>query len=352
LLEIPVKDTITLQQMSDVISELMSGSQSATQSWTEEQLLAVVVLLLKNKNHPYVSVTLPEEHYSFWTLPSDLWNQIILPRCYRESFQATRSSVLDFCATSLPIEEVSLQDKLWAFSMVRSRSISVPELQSNSKIDGDAPIGLVPGLDMFNHAFESGTLLQLNGIDETESGRQWTLSSSKSYKTGDQIFLSYGDEKDNWKLLLVYGFAIPQNPNPLVFWTWQDLLEAAGQVRPMVFPERAQKQLLKHPQLYETYTKLSENRASFSYNAHMKAPRESLENGLLMISNLAAQLGHDNDNALSQDVMNQLIRNRLQELKVSLNSIEEISVPSEWTPFLESMSLTLKEEEAYLNESN
>lgn len=187
LLQIPVEETITADQIT------ASSTTIDVLSWTEEQRLALAVLLLKNKNHPYVSSVLPREHYSFWTMPSDLWTRLKLPRCYRESFQATRSAVLDFCTNlSLQEEEVSLQDKLWAFSMVRSRSIGVPELQQQVE-NGDTdqvPIALIPGLDLFNHAFDSGTLLQLeqekdDGSKEINQEKEsWTLTSSKSYKAG------------------------------------------------------------------------------------------------------------------------------------------------------------------------
>ena len=71
-----------------------------------------------------------------------------------------------------------------------------------------------------------------------------------------------------------------------------------------------------------------------------------------MMANLAVQLGHDNDTSLTTDVMDQLIQNRLQELKDSVQSIQGMtmtdSVPSEWEGFVQSLLSTLKEEEANL----
>lgn len=277
---------------------------------------------------------------------------MVLPRCYRESFQATRDMV-----SNVFVDE----SFLWAFSMVRSRSIAVPELDdriaSSSSTGPSSPTtALIPGLDLFNHAFDAGTLLQLDDDDTsgatTTNSQFWTLTSSKSYKAGDQLFLSYGEEKDNWKLLLTYGFAVENNPNPLVFWTWEDLLDAAGQARPSVFPERVRKQLFWHPQLYEVYSKPSETRATFSYNAKTQTQRESLQGGLEMLQTLAVQLGHDGDNSLSKDVIAELMRNRIDELTKSINSIEVMRVPLKWRPFTDSVLLALKEEKRYFVDSD
>jgi hypothetical protein len=223
LLKIPVEDTITIRKVQAHLQDVFDISHP----YTEEQLLALGLLLLRDEHHPYVSSTmLPKEHFSVWNLPGDLWaNSLCLPRCYRESFQATRNMVLEDFAKTIN-GKYSTQDVLWAFSMVRSRSIAVPELKEandDQEENSPPPLALIPGLDLFNHAFEAGTLLQL-------ADDQWTLTSSKSYTAGDQIYLSYGDDKDDWKLLLTYGFSsFDNNPNALVFWTWEDLLEAAVQ---------------------------------------------------------------------------------------------------------------------------
>ena len=358
-------------------------------SLTEEQQLALAILddntssnhntntnnnnsnsnKRRRRRQQYISKVLPKIHYSFWTLPTNLWEDIkhILPRCYRESFQATRNMIIDdFCSkvdTTTTMtqkkeqQQYSEQDILWAFSMVRSRSIAVPELQQNNNNNNDSssstimlpPLALIPGLDLFNHKFGSGTRLQL---DNNNNKKKWTLTSTESYSAGDQIFLSYGDDKDNWKLLLTYGFVVKGNTNRSVFWTWQDLLNAAGIVRPSVFPNRVQNQLLNHPQLYDVYTKLTENRASFSYDALDKVPRESLSNGLLMLSNLATQLGYDNDTNLSRDVLEELVKSRLDELSDARNKLYDKvgkeDIPSEWIPFVESILTALEEEERNL----
>lgn len=333
VLKVPVEDTITTTKLKD----LGALSATATVAITQEQQLALGLGWLKrnhNKKHPYVPTMLPKEYYGIWTLPPKLWDELCLPSCYSESFQATRDMVQDF-QKAYDEDDKSL---LWAFSMVRSRSMAVPELTSNN--ENEFSLALIPGLDLFNHAFDAGTVLQLHE-------NHWTLTSSKSYRAGDQIYLSYGNDKDNWKFLLTYGFSIPKNPNALVFWTWQELLGAAGMVRPAMFPEHTIQTLLQHPQLQQ-YTKNTEDRATFSFDCNTQSPRESLQNGLTLIGSLATQLGFPNDDALTKDVLDQLLQNRLAELQTCHDKMTTSDIPLEWKAFWESVQLALNEEETYL----
>jgi hypothetical protein len=333
LLKVPVNETITASN---------DHSKSSERSWeqfSEEQKLSLHLLHLKKKNHPYVCTVFPSEHFSIWTLPQNVFDtrpMSLLPRCYRESFQASRDMTLTF-AKAIE-EEFEVDDVMWALSMVRSRSIAVPELAEN---DGqDMPLALIPGLDLLNHQFDSGSLLLL--VDD-----HWTLTSSKSYKAGDQIFLSYGDDKDNLKLLLTYGFAVKNNPNSVAFWTWEDLLDAAGAVRPAMFSEQIRRSLMRHPQL-KVYISLTEERATFSLDTKTKLPRESLQNGLLMLSSLATQLGFPEDEALQQDVLDSLLKSRVEELGICLKSFQKSSdheaLPESWMPLMSSVKLVIEEE--------
>ena len=359
LLQVPVADTVvaTDEESSFVSSTSDTPSTTTTTTLSNEQKLAMKIALLRKEHHPYISSDMiPKvQHFSVWSLPSELWDLLCLPKCYRESFQATRTMVTEFCRQQSFSDnnknnngdDDDIDTIEWAFSMTRSRSIAVPELTQENAVDKDpVPLALIPGLDLFNHGFDAGTVLQLK--DNT-----WTLTSSKSYNAGDQIFLSYGDDKDNWKLLLTYGFSIPNNPNTLVFWTWEELLQAAGQVRPKMFPERVRQSLFRHPQL-TIYTTPTEDRATFSFDAKTQTPRESLQNGLTLLSSLATQLGYPQDDELPQEVMEQLVQNRLIEIQNCRGKLSSSSksVPSEWKTFWGSVQLALEEEEAYLSNSS
>lgn len=327
LLKVPFNETVA--------ASLFSKSTLLDQLLSEEHKLAVTLLRLKKDLHPYVSSVLPKNFFGVWMLSQEQWVGppfSHLPRCYRETLQASRNMAFDFSSS---IDDYPKEETLWALAMVRSRSIAVPEL---AEFEGHVPLALIPGLDLFNHQFDSGTVLDLS------KDRHWTLTSRKSYKAGDQLFLSYGDDKDNWKLLLTYGFAMPNNPNQVAFWTWEDLLDAASTVRPGMFSERVRRSLLVHPQL-QLYVSLSEDRATFSLDTNTKVPRESLRNGLTMLSSLATQLGFPHDDLLERDVLNVLIEKRIEELR---NCLEGFSLfqdsEGDWLPFSSSLELALKDE--------
>lgn len=334
LLEIPVNETVSTRTGTFSLQDNVGNFYSHGQ-FSEEQKLALILLRLKRNEHPYVCTVLPKRYFGIWTLSEEAWQSrpfSLLPRCYRESFQATRDTGLHFASS---IKEYTMDEILWAMSMVRSRSIAVPEL---AEFDGHLPLALIPGIDLFNHGFHAGTFLQLS------ENNYWTLTSSQSHKVGDQIFLSYGDDKDNWKLLLTYGFAVTNNPNKLAFWTWEDLLDAAGTVRPSMFSDRVRRSLLQHPQL-RIYVSSTEDRATFSLDMKTKLPRESLKNGLTMLSSLASQLGFPDDDKLPQDVLACLVENRIQQLTACLEEFEmPTSLGEDWLSFLNSIELTLKDE--------
>mmetsp|Transcript_1413 Transcript_1413/g.3252 ORF Transcript_1413/g.3252 Transcript_1413/m.3252 type:complete len:459 (-) Transcript_1413:46-1422(-) len=342
LLEIPLQDTLTV----DTIKSELATCSEIDNVEDQEEALALGLLALKNAEDPYVSRVFPKSHHNVWTMPKSLWNiwKSALPRCYFETFGATRQRISKFATNAAESNAQNIDDLLWAFSMVRSRSLAVPELATDQE---NIPLALIPGLDLLNHEFGSTTQLSLDEISQ-----KWVLASSDSINAGKEVFLSYGDDKDNWKLLLNYGFALTDNPNAVVFWSWRDLLDAAQMVRPNTFSERVCQQLMKHPQL-TAYTTISEQRATFSYDASTQTPRESLNNGFVLLHSLAAQLGSpesDNGEVLAQEVLEKLIEKRLEELREGQSNLaaENENIDSEWTPFFESLRVALEAEEKQL----
>eukprot|EP00536_Pseudo-nitzschia_multiseries_P003230 jgi/Psemu1/185360/e_gw1.48.53.1 len=379
LLEIPSEDVLTAERIRSRLeaSCAANGDDSDSDSGNsvsnsvsnsddifdgEEEALALELIRWKQQGlDRYVSEILPQKHGNAWTLPPDWWKVVeaVLPRCYSETFAATRQRASQFAVSAATARAVSPDEALWAFSMVRSRSLAVPELQTEQDTERmRMPLALIPGLDLLNHRFGSGTTLQLvvdddgddDGDGDNDDRSRWVVSSSESITAGDEVFLSYGDDKDNWKLLLTYGFCLPDNPNAVVFWTWEDLLDAAHAVRPDPFSETVCQQLLRHPQL-GAYTVRSEDRATFSYDSGTGEPRESLSNGLAMLNSLAAQLGkpEPDPTALSERVLGELVRRRVEELEEGRTLLEEHLAandkPSEWDGFFESLRVALQTEE-------
>ena len=384
ILEIPTQEVILASDfLEGGVDEISDFFHSDTdKEWTEEQIIALGLLSLRKESHDidrviYVNRILPQQqHYAVWTLPQDLWDDVrgLLPRCYRESFEATRSHVSNFVQQTTDVQNqkhdsmkssfrFSKDEILWSFSMVRSRSVAVPELTIQEEGEGGSspPLAIIPGLDLFNHRFNAGT--QLNWIPDDEL---WAISIASSvgsssenpvFKKGQEVFLSYGDDKDNWKLLLTYGFALRDNPNQVAFFTWEDLLDSAHRARPTIFTKRTCQQLLKHPQL-QRYVAISEDRATFSYDSTKDQPRESLVNGITILSNLAAQLDSGSHDSLPNDVLHDLIRQRCIDLESSMEilrkhknrkedvarSVDGTDSLTEWQPFIDSVRLALEEE--------
>jgi hypothetical protein len=372
LMKIPLYDTITTDPTNTPDEDervAFLSTQFSVQG--EEERLAIMLLYLRYiARDSYVTTVLPKQHYGIWNLPQPIWDALRLPKCYKETFDATRIRVTEYCNRIMSQQQESqstpiftFDDCMWSFSMVRSRSIAVPELiqEKSDMDDGDAtsttitemPLALIPGLDLFNHKFQSGTKMQLVHEDDGKNQESsWIVSSSDSYKADDQIYLSYGDDKDNWKLLLTYGFAVSQNPNSLIFWTWDDLLDAASSVKPTIFTDRIIASLKRHPQL-QMYTTVSENRPTFSYDSSLGKPRESLLNGLTMVSNLHIQLGgqQEEDGKLEKEVLEQLIKQRIFDLELSheeitkyISELNESKQHHEWIPLLKSITVALKQE--------
>jgi hypothetical protein len=234
--------------------------------------------------------------------------------------------------------------------MVRSRSVAVPELlkPEDGIIEDDSRIplrALIPGLDLLNH--QVGAKTTLSFVDDNT----WQVVSETPHQTNDQVWLSYGDEKDNWKLLVTYGFCLADNPaHQFLFWDFSDLLDAASRARPSIFTPRIQQSLLQNPQL-AVYTQPGEQRAILSYDVGTQTPRESLQGGLALLASVAAQLGRPDDTTLPNDVFNHLLISRQEDLKTCLKTLDQVDVPQEWQALFSSLRLVLEQEQTLLTSS-
>lgn len=107
-----------------------------------------------------------------------------------------------------PEESFSLQNWIWAFTILFSRAIRLQSVKEGETL------ALVPYADFINHspfstayidARESGSWLLKDGDQEV------ILYADRGYRKMEQIYISYGP-KSNAELLLLYGFALERNP--------------------------------------------------------------------------------------------------------------------------------------------
>ncbi|KAJ3217165.1 hypothetical protein HDU67_008385 [Dinochytrium kinnereticum] len=107
---------------------------------------------------------------------------------------------------TFPLSRFTLKEYTWALLTVWSRAMDFQVPATN----GSPPFSLrciVPFVDMVNH---SSDVIQCHIFDQA-SGCVKILSGGKVNK-GDQIFINYGPV-GNSRLLRLYGFVIPDNPN-------------------------------------------------------------------------------------------------------------------------------------------
>eukprot|EP00878_Enallax_costatus_P028717 GHUV01031052.1.p1 GENE.GHUV01031052.1~~GHUV01031052.1.p1 ORF type:complete len:258 (+),score=106.58 GHUV01031052.1:375-1148(+) len=91
-------------------------------------------------------------------------------------------------------------DIQWAVGVCLSRSVRLDDLAGE-------PIVLVPFADFLNHDVNSEAFLVWD-----EQQQAVVLRPDRSYKAGDQVFISYGP-KSSGELLLSYGFCPPPGSN-------------------------------------------------------------------------------------------------------------------------------------------
>ncbi|KAK1249561.1 hypothetical protein MKX07_003077 [Trichoderma sp. CBMAI-0711] len=100
-----------------------------------------------------------------------------------------------------PLDKFTIKDYKWALCTVWSRSMDF------TLPDGSSIRLLAPFADMLNHSSE---VKQCHAYD-VKSG-DLSILAGKDYEIGDQVYIYYGPIPNN-RLLRLYGFVIPDNPN-------------------------------------------------------------------------------------------------------------------------------------------
>ncbi|XP_076255058.1 SET domain-containing protein 4 [Rhynchophorus ferrugineus] len=212
-------------------------------------LLAFFLALEKHKHDKsswfYYIRTLPDPEPTLpWTVADDVFKLCIhrIPRelreniiklrdNYQENFSKLKQSILTktICSCCESTVDNVLNERLfrWAYVLVNTRAVYIDPRQvsfstgTDISILSDEPsMALCPFLDMFNHHYLAQTVADVVLI---QGQRFYELRTLRSFKKHEQFFICYGAH-DNVKLLMEYGFFIPDNPNDCVKFSFQELL--------------------------------------------------------------------------------------------------------------------------------
>ncbi|PFX16912.1 SET domain-containing protein 4-like [Stylophora pistillata] len=192
-------------------------------SLTTIQILCVFILYEKFQRessfwYPYIT-TLPTSFNTpayfkpeeLSTLPSSLQQQCVTQiQTVRDSYEELKG-YLEYDTTMLDktfLDFLTFDEFRWAWFVVNTRSVykaNSMDLSPSSKSQMQDNYALAPVLDLLNH----------NDMAEVQAGfnqesKHYEISTLTPYKKGAQVFINYGPH-DNRKLLLEYGFILPQN---------------------------------------------------------------------------------------------------------------------------------------------
>lgn len=352
LVKVPEKDALTASVILDRFPLLDQAAKSSIETreiqLTDEQVLAVGLLLLKQDKDRYASSLPPQQ--SVLQIPEPLisflpvaYQKLIV--AYRQHCEKLRASIVEFLPDDVATKLVTPQDFAWAFATVRSRCVGMdgdddPRVRTGGK---DEIRVMLPGFDLLNHKFGAVTS---PGFHEEE--QHYFVKSNDPYAADEQVFISYSDQRDNLKMLMTFGFVAPGNPEQIVNLDVEDLFRALAVARPAYF----QPAVLQ--QLWGLIKKLGKERDLYEWNGRTKKPDELLLNGIDMMADIEKQFLKEPDTTFGKDILACMIANRRQELAHGIERLNQAMEGMEdktWIPMMSSMKLLMQEEDRYLSDA-
>ncbi|KAL5010710.1 hypothetical protein ScPMuIL_013015 [Solemya velum] len=193
-----------------------------------QQILSVYLMWETQKGaasewHPYIQ-TLPGS----FTTPAyftDTDLQLLPTAVFQRAVQLNQKlcvfyqQIIDFSDTYWPesVEIFTFEAFRRAWYTVNSRSVYM-EIGKSEFVRGvENNLALAPFLDLLNHS----TQAQITAGYDRES-KTYQIRTLVPYRRYEQVFISYGPA-DNHKLLLEYGFILPNNPHDVFNFTFDDL---------------------------------------------------------------------------------------------------------------------------------
>jgi hypothetical protein len=340
VISVPEIDAVTVTSLLDRFPDVLgrAATKQTDKKLSDEQVMAMGLLLLRDEGNQY-ALSLPERQYSVLDIPHAILH--CMPRAYQNVILAYQNHVSELHVSLNDVldSKVSLDDFRWAFATVRSRCVGVgDEVDTRVMASGQKRV-MLPAFDILNHKFGAKAVL-LHSLED----HSYVLRSNDAFGEGEQVYISYGETRDNLKMLMTYGFCVPRNPNALVFFDVQDLLHACSLARPAYFPEPVQQAM------HGLMKKLGKERDLYEFDGSCHKPSRSLQVGLEMMADIEKQFLEEPDHSFAREVLKALVYARIQEVGDRLMMVNQIHDDIEvgWRPFIDSIRTLLWSELEFL----
>ncbi|XP_069126122.1 SET domain-containing protein 4-like [Argopecten irradians] len=124
-----------------------------------------------------------------------------------------------------PELDFTLNDFLWAWYSVNTRSVFYKHEMCEEFVDDKNYIALAPFLDLLNHSYCANITASFN-----KKSNCYEIQTEDTYRKYDEVFISYGNH-DNTHLLVEYGFVLPNNPNDVIEFSFESVLEVTVKMK-------------------------------------------------------------------------------------------------------------------------
>lgn len=372
VISVPKSETLTVSWLLENFLILDQAVETSLRVFhtklSDEQILSAGLLLLKESHNsgeekiqPKYVQSLPSKQYSVLQMPNELLE--CLPSAYQRLIRAYQGRVdelhhtLSRCFKGDTSHGTYMRQVLesrekfnWAFASVRSRCVGMyAKKRSNmddrirtGAVENDEIRVMLPGFDLLNHKFAAETSHEF----DTEQN-VYVLRSNDSYSAGDQVFISYGDKRNNLKMLMTYGFCVDDNPDSLVVFDSFDLLHSCSEVRPHCFS------LPILQEIRGLLEKLGKHRELYEYDGINQEPMFSLSSAIRMMGELEKQIlqTKEDDPSFYEDVLSALLMSRRSQISKGLeigeqiqqnyNANNDLTFSRGWIPMLGSIKTLL-----------
>ncbi|XP_033741298.1 SET domain-containing protein 4-like [Pecten maximus] len=199
---------------------------------SSQQAMSIFLLAERQKQEssfwfPYINV-LPKKYTTpafFSETELNLLPQTVLSKALTEISKVHTAFKLatDFITCCWPelAPVLTYSDFIWSWYSVNTRSVYYKHDLCDQFLADHNYIALAPFLDLLNHSYDANITASFN-----VKSNCYEIQTEDTYRKYDEVFISYGNH-DNTHLLVEYGFVLPNNPNDVVEFSFDSLLDIA-----------------------------------------------------------------------------------------------------------------------------